>query len=128
MVEALRADPGSNGLVWANGGYLTKQSFGVYSTDPPNDGFRHVHPQDEIDALPSRELAADHVGPATIESWVVMHDRDSRPEVAFLSLLTDDGRRAWGTTSDPAALATMVAEDMIDRRVERAADGTVTLV
>ena len=126
MVDALRAD-GGTGLVWANGGYLTKHSFGVYATEPPAQGFRHVHPQDEIDALPSREVAADHEGAATIESWVVMHDRDSRPETAFVALLTGDGRRAWGTTTDPAALATMVAEDMIGREVQRAADGTVTL-
>lgn len=127
MVDALRADPGTNGLVWANGGYLTKHAFGVYSTEPPAGGFGHVHPQDEIDALPSREVAADHEGPATIESWVVMHDRESVPEAAFVALLTDDGRRAWGTSTDTATLQTMVAEDMIGRPVHRAADGTVTL-
>ncbi len=127
MVDALRADPGTNGLVWGNGGYLTKHSFGIYSTEPPTTGFAHVHPQDEIDALPSRELAADHIGPATIESWVVMHDRESQPEAAFMAMLTDDGRRAWGTTTEPGALDVMVADDMIGRRIERAADGTITL-
>ena len=126
MVEALRAEPGT-GLVWGNGGYLTKHAFGIYRTEPPADGFRHVNPQDEIDALPSREVAPDHEGEAAIESWVVMHDRDSRPESAFLALLTDDGRRTWGTTAEPDALATMVAEDMIDRRVHRASDGTIRL-
>lgn len=126
MVEALRAD-GGTGLVWANGGYLTKHAFGVYRTEPPAHGYRHVHPQDEIDALPSREVAADHDGPATVESWVVMHDRDNRPERAFVALLTDDGRRAWGTTDDADAMATMVAEEMIGRRVTRAADGVVGL-
>ncbi len=128
MVDVLREDPGTNGLVWANGGYLTKHAFGIYSTEPTTSGFVHVHPQEEIDALPSREIAADHVGRATIESWVVMHDRESRPESAFVALLTDDGRRAWGTTTDADALAEMVTEDMIDRTVERAADGIVTLV
>ncbi len=127
MVEVLREDPGSNGLVWANGGYLTKHSFGIYSTEPPAEGFRHVHPQDEIDALPAREVAPDHEGPATIESWVVMHDRDSRPETAFVAMLADDGRRAWGTTTDTVALHTMITEDMIGRRVHRDAGGTVTL-
>ena len=57
MVDALRDDPGTTGLVWANGGYLTKHAFGLYSTEPPADGFRHVHPQDEIDALPSGRSA-----------------------------------------------------------------------
>lgn len=126
MAEAVRAD-GGTGLVWANGGYLTKHAFGIYGTEPPADGFRHVHPQDEIDALASREVATDHEGPATIESWVVMHDRDSQPESAFVALLTEDGRRAWGMTADADVLAEMLAVDMIDRAVERHADGTVTL-
>ena len=35
MVADLRGQPGERGLVWANGGYVTKHSFGVYSTEPP---------------------------------------------------------------------------------------------
>ena len=128
MVDALRDDPGANGLVWANGGYLTKHSFGVYSTEPPEAGFSHAHPQAEIDSLPSRQVATDHEGPATIESWVVMHDRDSRPEAAFVAMLTEDGRRAWGRTDDAETLAVMVAEDMVGRAVRRSTDGVVTLV
>ena len=31
-VETLRADPGSRGMVLANGGFLSKESAGVYST------------------------------------------------------------------------------------------------
>ena len=58
MVADLRQQPGELGLVWANGGYVTKHSFGVYSTNPPDHGFRHADPQDEIDALPRRVLAA----------------------------------------------------------------------
>ena len=128
MVEALRADPGSTGLVWANGGYLTKHAFGIYSTEPPADGFRHAHPQDEIDALPSREVAADHDGEATIETWTVMHGKDGEPEQGIVAMLLDDGRRAWGTTDDADALATLVAEDVIGRRVHRSAEGRVSLV
>lgn len=128
IVDVLRSDPGSTGLIWGNGGYLTKHAFGVYSTEPAADGFAHVHPQGEIDALPSRELSADHVGAATIESWVVMHDRDGSPEAAFAALLLDDGRRAWGTTTDPDTMATMVAEEMIGRVVERTEQGQITLV
>lgn len=128
MVNVLRADSGSTGLVWGNGGYLTKHAFGVYSTEPPADGFRHVHPQDEIDALPSRELATDHDGPATVESWVVMFDKAGEPEAAFLALLDDHGRRLWGTTTDGGALAVMATQDMIDRRVHRDAGGVVTLL
>lgn len=127
MVEALRADPGSHGLVWANGGYLTKHAFGVYSTEPPAGGFRHAHPQDEIDALPSREVAPDFEGEAAIETWTVMHDKDGEPELAIAALLLDDGRRTWGTTDDPATLAVLVTEDVIERRAHRTAAGRISL-
>lgn len=127
MVEVLRADPGSKGLVWGNGGYLTKHAFGIYSTEPPAERFEWRHPQDEIDALPSREVATDWDGPATVESWVVMHDRDGRPEQAFFSLLLADGRRAWGQTTDASAMPTLVTEDVIGRTVKRTAAGEVTL-
>ncbi len=44
MVEALRADPGSVGVTTALGWYATKHSAGVWSTDPPSDGYRRVDP------------------------------------------------------------------------------------
>ncbi len=131
MVQTLRADPGTKGLVWANGGYLTKHAFGVYSTEPLATGFAHADPQDEVDALPSREVAPDHDGDATIETWTVMHGRDGAPERAFAALLLADGRRAWGSTDDAAVLATMAspaeADGMIGRAVRRRADGTFEL-
>ena len=78
VVGDLRQQPGERGLVWANGGYVTKHAFGVYGTEPPADGFRHDDPQAEIDALPRRELAfaEDAAGPATVEAYTVMHGRD----------------------------------------------------
>ena len=39
--------------------------------EPPEQPFRHGYPQDEIDALPRRELAVgeDAAGPATVEAY-----------------------------------------------------------
>jgi acetyl-CoA C-acetyltransferase len=99
MVTELREQPGEFGLVWANGGYATKHAFGVYSTAPPA-GFRHAKPQDEIDALPRRELAepAAAAGPATIEAYTVMFSREAEPEQALAACRLADGRRAWATS------------------------------
>ena len=71
--------------------------------------FRHDHPQDEIDALPQRQLAeaADAAGPATVEAYTVMHSRDGGPETAIAACLLADGRRAWGMSSEPAVAAAM---------------------
>ena len=94
--------------MWANGGYVTKHAFGVYSTTPPDGGPKldGGAVQAEIDALPTVELAegADAAGPATVEAYTVMHGRDGSPELGIATCLIADGRRAWGTTTDPDLL------------------------
>jgi acetyl-CoA C-acetyltransferase len=82
MVGTLRDDAGSVGLVTANGGHVDKHSFGVYSTTPPADGFRHAKPQEQIDAVPGTGVEDDYQGPATVETWTVMYGRDRSPERA----------------------------------------------
>jgi acetyl-CoA C-acetyltransferase len=129
MVGELRERPGASGLVWANGGYATKHAFGVYSTAPPEHGFRHAVPQAEIDAMPRRSLAepADAAGPATIEAYTVMHDRDGRPDMAIAACLLVDGRRAWGTSSDHDLVAAMCEGEWVGRRARLADDGTLAV-
>jgi acetyl-CoA C-acetyltransferase len=128
MVGDLRTAPNELGLVWANGGYATKHSFGIYSTGPPAGGFRHGHPQAEIDALPSRELAeaADAAGRATIEAYTVMHSRDGDPETAIVACLLADGRRAWGTSTEPGLAAAMCDGEWVGRSVRLDDTGVLT--
>src|SRR5205807_6613519 len=101
MVETLRADPGSKGLVTSLGWYITKHAAGVYSTDPPPQGFRHARPQAEVDDQPRRHVAADHDGPVTIESYTAMHERDGSPVLGLVACLLPDGRRAWANSTEP---------------------------
>ncbi len=127
VMNDLRAAPGEHGLVWANGGYTTKHSFGVYGTEPPATPFRHAYPQDEIDAMPRRELAepAEAAGPATVEAYTVMHSRDGDPETAFAACLLADGRRAWGTSGDASLAAAMCDGEWVGRPVTLTPDGTL---
>ena len=120
MVGDLRAQPGELGLVWANGGYVTKHSFGIYSTEPPTGGFRDDQPQAQIDALPRRELAeaGDAAGPATIEAYTVMHSRDGEPETAIATCLLADTRRAWGISSEPGLATAMCDGEWVGHDVE----------
>ncbi|MFM2070633.1 MAG: hypothetical protein RLZZ623_896 [Actinomycetota bacterium] len=125
MMNDLRERPGERGLVWANGGYTTKHAFGVYSTTPPAAGFRHGYPQDEIDAMPRRELAApaDAAGPTTVEAYTVMHSRDGDPETAIATCILPDGRRAWGTSTDTDLAAAMCVGEWVGHPVALDASG-----
>ncbi|MBK9969330.1 MAG: hypothetical protein IPP16_00835 [Acidimicrobiaceae bacterium] len=127
VMADLRDRPGAKGLVWANGGYATKHSFGVYSTTPPV-AFQHAHPQDEIDAMPRRELAApaEAAGSATIEAYTVMFTRDGAPETALAACLLADGRRAWGTSSDTVLATAMCDGEWVGRTAHLDPEGVLS--
>ncbi len=126
MVDVLRDDPGSVGLVSANGGFLTKHAIGLYSTEPPPNGFAAADVQDKVDQVPVTPVAEDHTGPVTIEAYTVMHNADG-PEVALCALRTPDGARTWGRVTDVAVATAMMAEEAIGRSATLDADGVLTL-
>lgn len=115
MVEVLRDDPGAVGLCTANGGFLTKHAFGVYSSEPPTEGFRWQSCQAEVDARPRREAVVDHDGDATLESYTVLFGPDG-PERAHAAFLLDDGRRTWASSEDRDLAAAMTREEFCGQR------------
>jgi acetyl-CoA C-acetyltransferase len=115
MVEVVREDRGSRGLVSGNGGWLAKHAFGIYATDPPRDGFRYENVQSQVDAFPSKQAVLDWEGPVTIEAYTVAHAKGA-PLRALAACLTDDGRRTWGVADDPALMAAMMREEFCSRR------------
>lgn len=127
MVEVLRADPGSLGMVTANGGTVDKHAFGVLGTEPPPNGFRHDEPQSEIDAAGGRTVLESHSGPVTIESWTVMYDRENNPERYHGSCLTESGERVWVLSHDEDLYAAAVSEDLGGRAGVIDADGGLHL-
>ena len=96
MMDRLRGEPGSLGLVHALGWFLTKHGFGVYSTERPASGWRRVggkELQAWVDALPHPEVVAEPTGPGTIETYTVVHGRDGAPEKGFVIGRLEDQRR-----------------------------------
>lgn len=127
MVDRLRADPGSLGLCSALGWFATKHSFGVYGTDPPSGGFRHVTPQADVDQLPTRSVAADHVGPITVETATVHYDRDGYAVRGVTTGITADEARCWATTADAELLYQLAETDPIGGQASRGVDGALAL-
>ena len=118
MADVLRTDPDSLGLVSANGGFLTKHAVGVYGCRPPAQGSRVTNVQAQVDQLPRREAAPDHRGPASVETYTVMHDKDGKPERAFVACLLDDGRRTIATSDDPDRLTILLTDWAIGMQVD----------
>ena len=121
MAERLRGDRGSYGLVLANGGFLSKEAVGIYSTAAPIAWapVDHTPMQAAIDAEPSPErLEKDASG--TIETYTVGYAK-GRPGRAVVVVATDRGRivaRPAEADKD-AAIAALIdpARDPIGRSV-----------
>jgi acetyl-CoA C-acetyltransferase len=97
--EIARTEPGSRCLGTANGGYLTKHAFGIYSTDAPAQPFRHADVQAQVDAQPSRAVITNFKGQATTEAYTVMFDQ-AGPRLGHLCGLTAAGERVWANVTD----------------------------
>ncbi len=129
MSGILRDDPDALALCTSNGGYTSKHAFGVYGARPPvAGGFRTDDVQPAVDALPRRVAAESHTGAVTVESYTVMHDRAGQPEQALLALLTADGQRTWGSSTEPALMVELVeSPTIVGRAADVSAEGRVEL-
>jgi acetyl-CoA C-acetyltransferase len=127
LTELLRESPGARGLITANGGYLTKHSFGVYSATPPSGAFRWEDVQQAVDAEPTRTALVQWDGIGTVESWTTPYDRDGNPEKAFLAVRTPDGSRTLALIDDPDQAAQTVTEDIAGAAVRVRPDGRASL-
>jgi acetyl-CoA C-acetyltransferase len=120
-----RANPGAPGFVFANGGYLTKHSFGVWSSAPRP--FERTDPagyQARIDAMESPPLAERPDGEGSIETYTVIHHK-GLPAFALLIGRLDNGARFLAQVhEDPGAL---IDVPVIGRRVRVKPTDTVNL-
>ena len=127
MAGRLRASPGATGLVTGLGWYSTKHAVGLWGTTPPAGGFRHLEPQEEVDALPQRAPAGDAEGEATVETYTVVHDREGRPTLGILAVLDDEGRRGWANVTHAELLAELEVADGCGRRARLHPEGRAEL-
>ena len=92
VVEKLRQDRQAYGLVLANGGFMSKQSAGVYSAKTPQ-AWAEISSkalQTEVDAQPECKLLNEDCT-AVIEAYTVRHDRNGITH-AYLFARNDQGR------------------------------------
>jgi acetyl-CoA C-acetyltransferase len=131
MMRRLRAAPGAFGLVTANGNWVTKHSCGVYSTAPLEGRWERESPavlQGQLDALPKAPLIERATGPATIETYTVMHDKRGPSFSVVLGRLASTGERFIANTpSDPVMLQDFQDREGLGRAgIVKHADGLNT--
>ena len=114
MVDVLRRDPGSLGLVSGVGMHMTKHVFGVYASAP--GPFR---PPDD-DALRERlathrakVVTPEHEGAATVAAYSVVHARSGEPEWALLVCDLPDGTRTYAKAFDAALLGAAERTELV---------------
>ena len=116
MMNTVRAKPGSKGFVSGNGNYITKQSGGIYSTEPADKPFAPRDPkiyQAEIDAAKGPAVTEEANGAGTIETYTVMHDRKGPSFGILFGRLADGSRFIANPPEDVGLLAQMSAEDYL---------------
>lgn len=119
MMRQLRAHPDSFGMVTANGNYVTKHSFGIYSTTPFEGRWRREAPgvlQSELDASPKAPLVEIASGRATIETYTIMHGKTGPEFSVIIGRLKETGQRFIANTSpEPAVLHDLEDRESLGR-------------
>lgn len=104
-VAAARSAPGQFALVGANGGMMSKYSVGVYSAAPalwtPD---RSAELQAQIDGSAGEAVTEHAEGAATIETYSVRYDWETRTGI-IIGRLDADGSRFLATTEDDDLVA-----------------------
>ena len=129
MAERLRERPGAKGLATGNGWYLTKHAASVWSSEPkPGDLASAQLPA----ALPAHAMERtpapvhpEASGPATIETYTVIYDREGAPVRGIVLGRSEQGRRFLANTpADRDLLEAFVAAEQVGRAgIVRERDG-----
>ncbi len=122
MVDLLRVGTEKKGLITANGGFLTKHAFGIYSAMPPKEDFQYENMQSMVDEMPTREWVVEHEGEVTVESYTVMF-AGGEVDVGHCACITSDGKRTWANVSDSEVLVAMQGEEFCGRKARVEAGG-----
>ncbi|MCP4753418.1 MAG: acetyl-CoA acetyltransferase, partial [Proteobacteria bacterium] len=114
MAQRLRKAPGRKGMVTGNGWYLTKQSTGIYCSEPKERHPKRPAPSDGIPTRKPVELVPEgQEVSGTVETYTIEHSRDGKPQRGLIIGRTDDGRRFLSHTPTNREFLQNLMEDEI---------------
>lgn len=121
LYQKLISLPGEFGLVSANGGYMSKESVGIYSTSPCEYWLpaKAGEAQEMVDDYPTETVLYPYNGEAVIESYSVVYKK-SVPAIGFVLCReagSDQRVLAKVARGDDETLQAMLTEEPIGRTV-----------
>lgn len=118
MVDTLRANAGDYGLVLANGGYLSKEAVGIYSTEKPErfSSDNIAKAQAKMDALKAPAIA-QKAESGKVQTFGVKYARGNAFE-AYVIADTTQGERFVAKAANEETIAEMKDSDVIGRSVK----------
>lgn len=116
MVRALRAGGGGPGLLYGQGEFVTKHHALVLSRQPaaaPLAPDYSVQARADAARGPVPSLVLDYAGPATLESFTLIYERDPQPAFGTVIARTPQGGRLMARVprEDAATLAALMDLD-----------------
>lgn len=123
MVDILRGDAATTGLVTGNGWYLTKHAASLWSSERkpgklPRNGLpaRKASAERGLMTAPASVVAAPE-GEGVVEAYTVVFDREGAPERGIVLGRSADGKRFLANTpSDRSLLEDFVKIEEVGRR------------
>jgi acetyl-CoA C-acetyltransferase len=128
-VERIREEPERTGLVTGVGMYLTKHSLGIYGGREPDKPWNReaMAPiQEKIDGMESPSVCLEPEGPAVVETYTVVHDRENQPAYSVVVGRLESGERCFAQTdADRDLLIAMETEEFVGRQgyIRKGIDG-----
>jgi acetyl-CoA C-acetyltransferase len=133
-VARLRLNPSQKALITGLGWFATKHSAGVYSAQrPPQERWQRTDLEDDqarLEAMESPPTVQQAEGPAAVESYTVLFDRQGEPEQGIVIGRLADGetlgaRFIANTPPDSDLLWSMTQEEFVGAsgRVRQGAEG-----
>tara|TARA_Y100000590_G_scaffold431448_1_gene546257 strand:+ start:15879 stop:17432 length:1554 start_codon:yes stop_codon:yes gene_type:complete len=118
MMNKLRSNQGTYGMVNANGWFLTKHGLGLFSSKPFLGEWNQVIDssllQKEIDSQKAPELVEQASGVGYVETYTVVNSREGPTKAIIIGRLEDGRRFLANTKKDPNLLERMMKEEMLN--------------
>jgi len=118
-VDLIRENLSKKIMVVANGGYNTRQSFGIYGNRPSVISWedrddKEIQKKILMKALPDPVIEAS--GQLTIEAYTIYYEREGKPKRGIVIGYLEDGRRTLARIEDdPERLQELEKQELIGR-------------